>query len=93
MSHIMRRSLRLALVLLALMPARAAVTISEFVADNDDGLLTAAGEASDWIELHNSGPGTVDLGGWFLSDSALNLAKWRMPDGTLLPYEACIVRR
>jgi len=91
MSHIMRRSLRLALVLLALMPARAAVTISEFVADNDDGLLTAAGEASDWIELHNSGPGTVDLSGWFLSDSALNLAKWRMPDGTLLASNGYLV--
>jgi len=87
----MRRSGWLALALLALSSAHAAVTISEFVADNDGGLLTAAGEASDWIELHNSGPDPVDLGGWFLSDNASDLTKWRIPDGTSLASNGYLV--
>lgn len=91
MTHIMRRSLWLALTLLSFSSARAAVTISEFVADNGGGLLTAAGEASDWLELHNSGPDTVDLSGWFLSDNASTLTKWRIPDGTLLASNGYLV--
>ena len=87
----MRRSCWLVLALLVLSSARAAVTISEFVADNDGGLLTAAGEASDWIELHNSGPDPVDLGGWFLSDNASDLTKWRIPDGTSLASNGYLV--
>lgn len=87
----MRRSYGLVLALLVLSSAHAAVTISEFVADNDGGLLTAAGEASDWIELHNSGPDPVDLGGWFLSDNASDLTKWRIPDGTSLASNGYLV--
>ena len=36
----------------------------------------------DAIELHNYGQTVVDLSGWFLSDSANNLKKYRIPDGT-----------
>ena len=36
----------------------------------------------DAIELHNYGQTEVDLSGWFLSDSANNLKKYRIPDGT-----------
>src|SRR5207249_6972328 len=32
-----------------------------------------------WIELHNSGATDVNLGGWFLTDSSTDLAKWRFP--------------
>ena len=38
----------------------------------------------DAIELHNLGQAPVDLGGWFISDSAGNLRKYRIPDGTTL---------
>ena len=38
----------------------------------------------DAIELHNLGQTQVDLGGWFLSDSANNLSKYRIPDGTTI---------
>ncbi len=60
---------------------RADILINEFVADNENGLRTAAGTAADWIELHNRGTETVSLAGWFLTDSADKPEKWRFPEG------------
>jgi hypothetical protein len=53
--------------------------ISEFLADNEQGIRDDDGTRSDWIELYNSGAAAVDLGGWFLTDAANNLTKWRFP--------------
>lgn len=39
----------------------------------------------DAIELFNPTPGPVNLGGWFLSDSAKDFKKYRIPNGTVLP--------
>ena len=65
--------------------------VNEFMASNGSvaplaagEILDADGEASDWIEIHNRGGQTVDLGGWYLTDRADNLTKWRFPDGTRL---------
>lgn len=65
--------------------------INEFMASNGSTAPLGAGEildedgdASDWIEIHNPGGQSVDLGGWYLTDDAGNLRKWRFPDGTLL---------
>jgi len=64
--------------------APADVYISEFMADNDEALLTAEGERSDWIELHNSGPAVIDISGWHLTDDHLVPAKWSFPANTLI---------
>ena len=37
--------------------------------------------AADWIELYNSGSSRIEIGGWYLSDSAVNLKKYRIADG------------
>jgi hypothetical protein len=42
-------------------------------------------EASDWVELYNSGADAVDIGNWSLSDDADNPGMWNFPDGTLIP--------
>ena len=55
--------------------------INEICADNNSALLTKAGVASDWIERYNAGSEAVDLGGWFLPDSAAEPVQWRFPDG------------
>ena len=39
----------------------------------------------DWIELHNRSSAPVDISGWFLSDSASDYAKYRIPNGTVIP--------
>jgi hypothetical protein len=56
-----------------------AVVISEFLADNADGITDFAGEHHDWIELVNTGASAVDVAGWHLTDDALNLTKWEIP--------------
>ncbi|MBE5803634.1 MAG: hypothetical protein E7316_03880 [Clostridiales bacterium] len=40
--------------------------------------------AYDWIELYNNGTKTVNLSGWYLSDSKKDLQKWAFPKGTKL---------
>ena len=58
---------------------RPTVIISEFMADNANGVRDEDGTRSDWIELYNPGPLDANLAGWFLTDSAGTPAKWRFP--------------
>ena len=81
--------LTLLLVLLAV-PSPAAVTINEFVTDNGGGLLDEDLQTPDWIEIYNSGPGPVNLGGWHLTDDAGNLSKWTFPP-TNLPADGYLI--
>ncbi len=62
-----------------------AVVITEFLAENRDGLLDEDGDSSDWIEIQNQGAVTVNLDGWHLSDDAGDLRQWRFPPVELLP--------
>ncbi len=55
------------------------VTISEFMADNEDTLNDEDGDASDWIEIENASEQVVNLAGWGLTDNPANLLKWRFP--------------
>ncbi len=68
-----------------------AVVISEFMASNDTTLADNDGEYSDWIELHNNGPTSVDLDGWYLTDRADNLSKWQFPAVSLGPDQYLLV--
>lgn len=55
------------------------VVINEFMAGNSTGQTDEDGESSDWIELHNRSQASVSLDGWFLTDAAGNLRRWRLP--------------
>jgi hypothetical protein len=55
------------------------VIISEFMADNTSTLFDGDGNASDWIELHNTSSSEVDLTGWYLTDDSANLQRWQFP--------------
>ncbi len=57
------------------------VVINEVMASNG---YYENGEAYDWIELYNNGNDSVNLSGWYLSDSKKNPLKWSFPDGTKL---------
>lgn len=46
------------------------VSINEFMAANKTGIHDEDGDASDWIEIYNRGVATVNLSGWYLTDSA-----------------------
>ena len=69
------------LLLSGISAARADVVINEVMASNG---YYENGEAYDWIELYNNGDETVNLSGWYLSDSKKNPLKWSFPDGTKL---------
>ncbi len=73
--------------ILAALPLRAQelVRISEFMAQNVNGLDDEDGSEEDWIELHNAGTSAVNLAGWFLTDTTNNLRKWMFPAVTIAP--------
>ena len=71
-------------VLLPLSPsARAApitsAKITEFVADNRDGIVDEDGNQSDWLEIWNASGVAGELNGWHLTDDPGNLTKWTLP--------------
>lgn len=47
--------------------------------------------ASDAIELFNPEDGPLDVGGWYLSDDRDVPAKFRIPDGTVIPAKDYLV--
>lgn len=53
--------------------------ISEFMASNSRTLKDETGQYNDWIEIYNPSEAPLDLGGWYLTDSRLNLTRWRFP--------------
>ena len=65
--------------------------ISELMASNATTLADEDGDYSDWIEIHNPGPASVDLTGWYLTDDATELTKWQFPSATLADGDYLIV--
>jgi hypothetical protein len=48
-------------------------------------LANSGANEADWMELHNRSEEIVDVSGWYLSDDGGFLAKYRIPEGTILP--------
>jgi hypothetical protein len=61
-----------------------AVVINEILAHSHGG-------NPDWIELHNTTSGPINIGGWFLSDDNINLTKYEIEVGTSIPPGGYIV--
>ncbi len=59
------------------------IVINEFLASNKSGLKNSLGESEkDWIELYNPNANSVSLSGWYLTDTADTLTKWKFPVGS-----------
>lgn len=70
-----------------LVPDPGAVVINELLAHSH-------GESADWVELHNTTPEPIFIGGWFLSDSTgdeASIKKYEIPAGTVVPAGGYIV--
>ena len=65
--------------------------IAEFLTENKGGLQDEDGERHGWIEIHNGGSTTVNLAGWFLTDTGSNLTKWAFPNVALLADKPMVV--
>ncbi len=53
--------------------------INEFLAINRDGIRDGDGDHSDWVEVLNEGPETVDISGYHLTDDPSRPTKWQFP--------------
>lgn len=67
------------------------VIISELGASNRNTIDDKDGDSSDWIELHNFGSHTIDLGGWYLTDDSDYLPRWRIPAIQIEPDQNLLV--
>jgi len=72
--------------------------ISEFMAINGSKqpltageLLDEDGDSSDWIEIYNPTDTAIDLDGWYLTDSTVNLRQWKFPSVQIQPDNFLIV--
>ncbi|HXI54031.1 MAG TPA: lamin tail domain-containing protein, partial [Candidatus Saccharimonadales bacterium] len=73
----------LLLLVLTLLPGRAELVLTEFMASNTRTLTDEDGDYPDWIEIHNPGTSAVELLNWCLTDNAGNLTAWRFPSTNL----------
>ncbi|NLM25808.1 MAG: hypothetical protein GX208_06780 [Firmicutes bacterium] len=58
------------------------LVINEVMSSNSVTIKDADGDYSDWIELYNPTGESIDLSGYYLSDSGKNRKKWQFPLGT-----------
>lgn len=66
----------------ALNEAGIPLVINEVMASNSSSFQDPQGEYDDWIEIHNYGRETIDLGGMFLTDEVSIPTKWMVPANT-----------
>ena len=59
----------------------AQIVVNEFMAANGSTMADPnGGEFDDWVELRNNGNVAVNIAGYFMSDDALNLMQWQVPN-------------
>lgn len=68
-----------------------AIIINEIMAANEDYVMDAYGEFSDWVELYNPAANELDLSGYYLSDSKKNLTQYTFPQGTIIAPDSFFV--
>ena len=57
--------------------------ITEVMADNCTFFMDETGACPDYVEIHNTSSGPVNLGDWYLSDKADKLLRWQFPSISL----------
>lgn len=67
------------------------VVINEFLASNSSVNSDEDGDYSDWVELYNNSPVSVNLDGFGLSDNASNPYKWIFPSVAIDPGEHLLI--
>lgn len=65
--------------------ADTSVVINEVMATNASAIADNFGEFDDWIELYNKSNNPIDISGYFLTDNPVNLNKFEIPAGTIIP--------
>lgn len=84
-------SLLLSVSIFVAPPALCQIILNEYQSSNLTGILDEDGDTSDWIEVYNAGPGTVNLTGYGLSDDQNQPFKWVFPDVALAAEDHLLV--
>ncbi len=80
-----------ALLFLGALPSSAAPLITEFLTNNNTGILDEDLTRQDWIEIHNPDPSTLDFSGYHLTDDSGLPARWTVPSGVTIPAGGYLV--
>jgi hypothetical protein len=67
------------------------VVINELMPSNATTVADQDGEYDDWIELFNLSYVSIDLSGYYLSDSKKECEKWKFPVGTYIPENGYLI--
>jgi hypothetical protein len=67
------------------------VVINEVMPVNTSYIADQNGEYDDWIELHNNSSLSLDISGYYLSDSKSKISKWKIPSGTTISGKGYLV--
>ena len=84
-------SIGVAAVLMGATWARADLQITEVMAVADENFTDSDGAPSDWVEISNSGAGSVSLNGHFLTNNAADLTRWAFPPVDIAPGASLVV--
>jgi hypothetical protein len=57
----------------------------------NEAMSNSTAPSGDWIELKNLTNSSINIGGWYLSNDALNLTKYQIATGTILPASGFIL--
>ena len=67
------------------------LVINEIMAANFSAVADQDGEFDDWVELYNGNSFSLDLSGYYLSDSENDLTKWTFPNVTIPANDYLII--
>ena len=84
LNKICLRAVLILLIALTTRQARAAIVINEYSCSNLSQVVDNYGDYGDWIELYNTGGGSVDISGYYLSDNPNNPMLWQIPAGVTI---------
>lgn len=69
----------------------ATVVINEVMPVNGITAADQNGEYDDWIELYNLTSASINLSGYYLSDSKNDPGKWQFPQGTIIASKSYLI--
>jgi hypothetical protein len=87
----MKKSITIILLLFLFSPMMGQVIINEYSASNLSNYVDNYDSQEDWIELFNTGNTSVNLSGYYLSDSSDDPTKWAIPSGLVIPANGYLV--
>ena len=67
------------------------LVINEIMASNITSVADQSGEYDDWVELYNGNNFSMNLNGYYLSDSENDLYKWTFPNVSVSPNDYLII--